>query len=238
MNNDWHTFWGSYRKVEARSEDDLFIQVGKTIDKKPIPKGMFDEMITSIRRRLALSTDDILLDLCCGNGLVTYELGPFVGSATAVDFSEHLISAARRHKSRVNITYRVADVSAPLDVLMDGATKPTKLLMNDSLAYFGPLDLTRILENVLDHVRSNDFIFLLTGIPNTALKWNFYDTPERRAHHAQNQLVLDNVNDGLGRWWRPDEIEAVCHAAGLSVSITDQPAQLSNYRMDALIRRP
>ena len=56
-----------------------------------------------------------------------------------------------------------------------------------------------------------------------------------RQRHAANEALAPDTNDGLGRWWRTEEIEAACRKHGLNVRIENQPDALSNYRMDALI---
>lgn len=240
----WHSFWESYRNVDAQSEDDLFLQVGKTIARQPIPREVFHSMVERIIARLEIGGDDHLLDMCCGNGLVSYELARIAGHVTGIDFADHLIKAAVQFKSSANIDYRVGDVTLPIPQLMGEAfgkngagSLPQKFLMNDALAYFDPDTLSTILGNVRDACGDGPIRFLLTGVPNAALKWNFYDTPERRMRHEENQRSGDDTNDGLGRWWDAGEVESICVRYGLEVRIENQPDDISNYRMDALIWR-
>ena len=242
MSKHWQSFWGNYRNADARSEDDLFVQVGKTIARQPIPRDMFASMVERIIGRLELGREDHLLDMCCGNGLISFELAQVAGRVSGVDFADHLIKAAMEFKSLPNIEYRVGDVTLPIANLIGGAPKgagdvPDKYLMNDALAYFDPETLGAILGNICVARDGKPFRFLLTGIPNSALKWNFYDTPERKLRHEENLGAGDDTNDGLGRWWEPVEVEAVCSRWGLQVRIDNQPDTLSNYRMDALIWR-
>lgn len=242
MSKHWQSFWGNYRNADAQSEDDLFVQVGKTIARQPIPRDMFASMVERIIDRLELEREDHLLDMCCGNGLVSFELAGVVGHVTAVDFADHLIKAANAFKSHPNIDYRVGDVSLPIAELVgaprrDAEEMPEKYLMNDALAYFDPDALGTILDNIRVARPAKPFRFLLTGIPNGALKWNFYDTPERRQRHSENMLVGEDTNDGLGRWWDAAEIEAACSERGLEVDVQNQPESISDYRMDALIWR-
>lgn len=236
MSKHWQSFWDNYRNSDAKSEADLFIQVGKTVAQQPIPRGMFDRMVERIVADLELRHDDHLLDLCCGNGLISFELAHVAGHVTGVDFADHLIKAAVEFKSLPNIDYRVGDVTSPIaDLIDDASGVPGKYLMNDALAYFTPETLGVLLDNVREACGSNPFRLLLTGIPNDALKWNFYDTPERKLRHLDNARAGDGTNDGLGRWWQSDEIEAECALRGLQVRIENQPDAISRYRMDALI---
>lgn len=80
----------SYRKVDVRSRADLFFQVGKTIGGKKIPETVFDLIVAEINRYLDIGKDDVLYDLCCDNGSVTYELSRHVTRIIGMDFPEHL----------------------------------------------------------------------------------------------------------------------------------------------------
>ncbi len=235
MSKNWQRFWSNYRNEVVMSEDDLFIQAAQTINRLPIPKDMFDMMVTEIIRALNLQNNDHLVDICCGNGLLSYELAPHVSRITAVDFVPRMIANAKRFKTRANITYKIGAATDPFPTLFDSGTKPNKFLMNDSLAYFEPAELGRMLGNAIEYMRGQQFAFLLTGIPNDALKWDFYDTPERKARYVESEKSPDTTHDGLGRWWHASEIEMICQTCGLRVEISDQPLFISNYRMNALI---
>ena len=58
---------------------------------------------------------------------------------------------------------------------------------------------------------------------------------KRRARHLENEGTPGNTNDGMGRWWQVGEIESVGRKYGLRVEVADQPPEISNYRMTALI---
>src|SRR6185437_14874785 len=107
---NWEKFWQEWRNKDAENEDDLYFQVGLTINKKPMEKEEFDAINESIAENLSLNTNDILAELCCGNGLTTYELKDKVKQIFATDFSEHLLKAANEFKSAPNIIYNSGSV--------------------------------------------------------------------------------------------------------------------------------
>lgn len=235
MSDSWRAFWRSYRAETAHCEADLFVQVGKTIEKKPIPPAVFEAMVRQVVEGLELTADDFLVDLCCGNGLVTHALAHGVDAIVAIDFAEHLIDTARRFKSAPNIRYVVSDVETALREALP--RPPGKVLMNDSLGYFTPESFGRVLDTLAGLAPGRPLHVLVTGIPGHEYRENFYDTPERRARYEALARSGDGRFDGMGRWWRAVELEQVGRERGFGVRIERQPETLSNYRVNAHYRR-
>jgi len=234
--NNWEGFWrNEFRIKEVENEDDLYFQVGKTLNKKPIEKEVFDKLTKNIIDKLQLTTDDVLLEMCCGNGLCTYELKDNAKQIIAVDFAPHLIESAKKYKAADNISYTLASV---FDFLKDFKSNfdviPLKYLMNDAISNFEPENLRQVLESVIE-ISGGKFIFLITGAPNDDLKWNFYNTEERKQRYIDNNAKGDTRNDGVGRWWTPQEIKELCESLNLDVAVENLPEDVSNFRMDFLI---
>jgi hypothetical protein len=238
--DQWHDYWDNFLlhkhgKTEVTSEDDLFFQVARTVNKRPVEKEVLDIIIAQIITDLQLTKDDVLVDFCCGNGLFTYELRDTVKEIIAVDFAQNIIDTANKYKPAANIAYRLGSAIT----YMDGFGKewpgivPEKYLMNDSLAYFTPADLEAMLKGISGV--SPVFSFLLRGAPNEDMKWNFYNTEERKQYYYDNLAKGDLTNGGLGAWWKPEDIQDVCTRLGLNCVITNQVLPVSDYRMDILI---
>jgi len=237
--DNWQEYWDEfllnrYGKEEVKTEDDLYFQVARTVNRKPVEKQVIDEIILQIIDNLSLTPDDILVDFCCGNGLFTYELKDKVKHITGVDFSQKIIDTANKYKSAPNITYCLGSAVDYMKTHKETMElRPNKYLMNESLAYFTPDDFEKMLANVID--ASGDFKFLIRGVPNDLLKWNYYNTEERKIFYEGLLAKGDLTNDGLGRWWLPNEIGAICNRLNLKYSIYNQELPVSDYRMDVLI---
>lgn len=236
----WQEYWDNYLlnkhgKEEVKTEDDLFFQVARTVQKKPVEKEIFDQIIKDIIHELRLEKGDTLVDFCCGNGLFTHELKDQVTQIIGCDFSPQIIDTANKYKSAENITYCLGGV---IEFLQGFQTKfpgvhPNKYLMNDALAYFSVSDLEQMLQLIM--TVSPKFDFALRGVPDDALKWNFYNTPERKEKYLENVAKGDLTNDGLGRWWAKEEVDDICNRLNLKVVMTNPP--VSHYRMDIVISR-
>ncbi len=238
--DQWQEFWDSflmkrYGKEEVQTEDDLYLQVARTVNRKPITKEAFDKIIEQINEDLALTEEDVLVDFCCGNGLFTYELKDKVKQIIGIDFSQPIIDTANKFRSAANITYCLGSVVDYMRSFRENqpGVVPNKYLMNDSLAYFSVSDL----EGMLNGIKgvSEEFTFLTRGVPNDELKWNYYNTPERKQFYHELQAKGDLTNDGLGSWWKPAEVQAVCAKLQLNCVIRNQQLPLSDYRMDIII---
>src|SRR5262245_18141134 len=102
---DWKTFWNEYPATVG--ESDFLRQVFHTVDGQPYTPEQFEAMVSSIRRGLRLGPTNTLLDVCCGNGLVTAELAVHCRQVLGVDFSMPLIDIARKFHKRENVRFLI-----------------------------------------------------------------------------------------------------------------------------------
>ncbi|GAA4155671.1 hypothetical protein GCM10022217_13920 [Chryseobacterium ginsenosidimutans] len=233
MSDQWGKFWENYAGGEATNEDDLYIQVGKTANRAPISKEVFENIVMDITEKLELKKTDILLEMCCGNGLFTFPLSHMVEYIYAFDFTKSLIDNALKFKSNRNIEYAVGNGKEDFTRIFKNEL-PTiqKFLINDAIAYFSPKDVELIIERI--STISKDFKFYLTNIPNDENKWNFYNTPERKANYEKAIRSGDVFLSGMGRWWTKSEFITIAENFNLKIKIFDQTNEYS-YRMSILL---
>lgn len=77
--------------------EDFWVQVKRTVKGQPVSQDQIDMIVSAMTAALDLSPDDILLDLGCGNGALTTYFFHRCRGGLGVDFSEFLISVARRN---------------------------------------------------------------------------------------------------------------------------------------------
>lgn len=233
MSDQWKKFWENYRAIEPTTEDDLYFQVGKTANQAPISKEVFENIINDIVGRLELNNSDILLEMCCGNGLFTYPLSHIAKKIYAFDFTKSLIDAAIKFKTNENIEYVVGNGKEDFTkTFKQDLPIIHKILMNDATAYFLPEDIEKVIERISGI--SDGFKFYLTNIPNDENKWNFYNTPERMANYEKAVQSGDIFLSGMGRWWQKSEFENIARKHNLKIQIFDQTNEYS-YRMSVLL---
>ncbi len=233
---DWKCFWQKYRLIEVQSDKNLLFQVGKTVRSEVIDKNQFNILINEIENLLSLTKKDNLLDLCCGNGILTYELSKKVNYVIGIDFSEHYIQIANKYKIEKNVEYFLYDINK-LDGINNllNKRKINKILTYDALAYFTKKEFHVLLQNVLK-ITENKFKFLLGSVLDENKKWNFFNTLPRKSNYFI-KIKLMGKTKGLGKWWSKEDIFKICKNNNLNCIFFDQNDSLytAHYRMNVLI---
>lgn len=228
-NRDWRAHWTSVG--QRTGKDELFRQVERTVGGMPVPPEQIELVIGAIKRRLNLCGDDVLLDLCCGNGLITALLSPQCQAVVGTDYSCELIQVARERSALPNTVYlhRAADDLRPTDFLM-GA--PTKVCMNAGLQYFTERMVGRLLHSLRGLVQQGLALYF-TDVPDAGTIEAFYNTPERWAEFERRRAA---GTEAIGTWWDRDHLRSIMEKAGYSVSIIDpEPDRFTaHYRFDVL----
>lgn len=233
MSDQWKNFWENYNTIEPENENDLYIQVGKTANRAPVSKEVFESLVNDVIQKLDLKSSDILLEMCCGNGLLTYPLSQIVQQIYAFDFTESLIEAALKYKSNDNIEYVAGNAKEDFTkIFKEELPVIHKFLINDSTSYFTPEELEKIIERIF--TISKDFKFYLTNVPNNENKWNFYNTPERKSNYEKAVQSGDIFLGGIGRWWEKSEFISIAEKFNLKIEIFDMSNEYS-YRMSILL---
>lgn len=231
---DWKSFWNSIDTQQGKDNDwsAMMAQVGKTIQRKPISDEQFKQAYGKIVKALSLTKKDNVLDICCGNGVITMQIANYVNAIFGVDYSQPLIDVANSHKPG-NATYFCGSALDDSFVGLIGNRRFEKIYMNESLQHFAEVDFSKILDNFIA-VGEDQALFYMTGIPEKKNLFAFYDTEERRKDYYER---VANGTEAVGTWWEREYLVDVARAKGLSIKTLDQPADYytSHYRFDAIV---
>jgi SAM-dependent methyltransferase len=228
---DWKKY---YTELPDKFEETEFLkQVGKTISGQPITQAQFSAQLADINNALNISRNDIVLDMCCGNGIITAQISKACESVAGVDFSEPLISIAKRYNSPNNVKYYCMSALDP--EIKNISIKPfTKIYMYEALQHFEEGDLQKLLV-LIREMAASDAIIFFGGIPDNDRIWNFYDTEERR----QDYWKRKNENrEAIGTWWKRDYIADICRLCRFDSVFLDQNPVLysAHYRFDVQLK--
>lgn len=227
---NWHRYWNS--APAGVPETEYLGQVGKTVHGRPVSEESLQRMAEDVVRGLALSAGDRLLDLCCGNGLLTTRWAEHCAQVTGVDFSEPLIRVARDRFSRPNVSYVQADVRRlPAEILRHSFSK---ICVYEALQNFKPEEAEQVLR-ALRGSESRAAPVYLASIPDRDRIWRFYDTEERRQEYRRR---LEEGTEAIGTWWMKSDLADVASRAGYAIEFRDPHPMLhvAHYRFDALLR--
>ncbi len=223
-----------YTELPDKFEETEFLQqVGKTISGQPITQAQFSAQLADIDSALKVNENDVVLDMCCGNGIITAQISKACNSIVGVDFSESLISIAKKYNSLNNEKYYC--MSALDSEIKNISTKPfTKIYMYEALQHFEEADLQKLLFLIRD-IATSDAIIFFGGIPDNDRIWYFYDTEERRQDYWRRK---SEGREAIGTWWNRNYITDVCRLCRFDNVFLDQNPVLysAHYRFDVQLK--
>lgn len=226
---DWKSYWEMFPKKFDRA--DLLRQAQYTVNGKPLEDAHIFAFVQKIINSLNLGASDKVLDLCCGNGLVTCQLARHCHSITGVDYSRTLIDIARDISPGPNVTYMHCDAISYLSSSPDAAFD--KIVMNGAMQYFSKSDGTRLIL-LASRVLKPRGTMIITGIPDARRKFVFYNTFARRIRYLWKMMT---GREQIGVWWQQDAIRSAAAGVGLHCYIQSHGGP-AGYRFDSTLTHP
>jgi SAM-dependent methyltransferase len=226
-----HYWLNHYETSAAEFGSQPLKQVGKTVNGVDVSFEQVKLIVDNIARVLELNASDTLVDLCCGNGVLTTQLARISGMVIGVDFSSGLLDAARSDSASKNIKYLQMDVTDLSETIIDRASKYS---MYEAMQHLSPEDFDRLLSRIGG--RCGAIKLLVGGVPDLNCLRCFYITDKDYRFYQQREK---SGTPHLGRWWTKDEMAQAAARNGYIVKIIPQPPGLytSHYRFDALFER-
>ena len=229
MNDFWKEFWISHGR--ANISNHLQSQVLRTINKQPISKWEFQEILRDIDEKLEIKEDDIVLDLCCGNGLITMHLAPKCAKIIGVDFAPELISQINLEKYP-NVSIVIDDIrEAKFDI-----EAFNKIILYAGLQYLTHKETISFFESAAEWLKKDGLLFIGDILDSNHL-WDFSNNKERQAVYFD---TLKKDVPFIGTWFDSQWLMKLGKYVGFKkVNILDQPAHLpySHYRFDILLQK-
>lgn len=228
MKNYWQNRYDSNSKNFNQS---LLKQVGKTVNGQEISEQQIEIMVERIVGALKLDAKDSVIDLCCGNGLMTKQLESRVGDIIGVDFSSGLIEMAEKFSKAANVSYLHSDVLELDEKYFKGLKK---ILISEAFQHFSREQFPVLLEKLKNLDRGS--LLFLGGIPNQERLRDYYDTDEKYEFYLQREK---EGKPHIGHWWLMSEIERISTLHGFRATYLAQDPNLytAHYRFDAVIEK-
>lgn len=229
---NWKKFW-----QERGRQSNPFTQVGRLGGSIVQDETYIQSYAAFVAKQLALNSTDIVLDICCGNGMLTHALAKYCKAIIGVDFSASLIESAKAQYETEHIQFVCGDALAiegiafPQNAIYTPFTKATLCF---SFQYFETMEQGAAVLQGMKNKVSNDIY--LGEIPDKANFWVYYHSLRRWWDLAKQTLVNNNE---MGKFWSESELDLLAYKMGMVGKKIELPAQFaySHYRMDYLISR-
>ena len=218
--------------------DDLWGQVRRTVNGRPVAPEQIDMIVAAIRQGLDLQPNDVLLDLACGNGALSSLLFDACAEVHGVDFSDYLIEVAQARFARAapagpgaRSSFEVGDAATYVRSEVDPA-RFTKALCYGSFMFFSADDARAVLAGLQQRFPRLTRIFI-GNLPDKDRAHLFY--PAGKDYQAE----LSDPAAQIGLWRSAAEFERLARDTGWHLRLARMPEDFyaARYRYDAVLDR-
>jgi hypothetical protein len=213
--------------------DDFWGQVRRTVNGKPISREQLAMIFAMIREGLGFRRDDVLLDICCGNGALGKNFFDEIKSYLGVDLSPCLIEIAEKNfVRRPTHTFHCREFKAFCET-EEAPARFTKALWYGAFAYFSRPDVAAILRLLCDRFSGIRALFI-GAVPD---KDKAEDFLKDRA--GGGELDLDDHTSAIGRWYARHELLQLLEESGWHGRVESMPESFyqSHYRFNVVCTR-
>lgn len=212
--------------------DDLWGQVRRTVNGKPVGEDQIRMMVEAIQAGLDLQPGDHCLDIACGNGALSSYLFDDCASLFGVDYSPYLIDVARSRFARPpRYDFLLSDAATYARTEAD-PTRFDKALCYGSFSFLPEADAHDLLETL--NLRFSGIRRIFIGnLPDKDRAHLFY--PAGKDYSGE----LSDHAAQIGIWRNEQELAQLAGATGWRLQVVNMPAAFyaSHYRFDAILER-
>lgn len=189
-NNYWIDFWAAYG-AESRGRDDQ-ARVMRTLNKQPVSDAQWALSLQHISTMLSLNETDVVLDLCCGNGLISKHIARKCSHVTSVDISKDLLD-----EIDANLFTNITTVCKDIRELELPENHFSRIIIYSSLQYLSYRETVFLFEHIYLWLKKDGIAFI-GDIPDLAKLWVFFNSKERESAYFES---LKNQKEIIGTWF-------------------------------------
>ena len=222
-------YWKNYWRNKNIKNLDPQSQVARTRNKKPINDLLWQETVSKIIEKLELKKNDIVLDLCCGNGLLATEIYQKVKKVYCIDINKRLLDVLKKKKiDNIKISHKdIAKVNFE-------KKKFSKVIWYSGIQYFSQKDIISLAFKIFKFSKEK-CIFYIGDIPDEEKLWKYFNNKSRKKNYFES---IANNKPIIGTWLKKKWLKNLFLSAGFKrVIIVKQDKKFiySDFRFDLLI---
>lgn len=188
MNMNWNKYW---QENYILGEQNPHKQVGRTLKGKIISIENWDRSVDEIIKNINLNDKHVVLDLCCGNGLLSKEIAPKCKNLTSVDYSKKLLDnfvTNAKNIEKIN--------SDALELNFDNERFDV-IIIYFAIQHFTEKEAIEIIGKCKKWLKTDGLLFI-GDIPDLTKKWQFYSNKKYRQNYIRSIVEEDPI---IGTWF-------------------------------------
>ncbi len=234
MNSKQTTYTTFSYDAHARTcaPDDFLRQTRRTVHGVPMTEEQLHMIMAAISKGLELRSEDVLLELACGNGFLSVQLFDGCHSYLGTDISDYLISVAKKHFER-QPNHRFEVIGGVQYVNQEPHPERfTRALCYAGFQYFSDSDILHVLTVLFQRFTKLERIFL-GNLPDRAHLTDFF------IHSIPTDDELSDPCTALGIWRTREAFKKLAETAGWLVEFSIMPYEFyaAHYRYDVTLTR-
>lgn len=230
MSDDRFCFYKEHPK--DCDEKDFWGQVKRTVNGDPVSQEQIDMIVDAVVKGLDLRREDILLDLCCGNGALSFPLFGRCGGGLGIDFSEYLIGIANKYFAVEGRTQFVLGDVLDACTSLENTDAYSKALCYGSFPYLEEHRAKQLLMTLHNRFPTLAKVFI-GNCPDKELAASFFNGKE-----FENEL-LNDPSSAIGIWRSTEEFSKMASDCGWKVDVRrmEREYYAAHYRYDVVLSR-
>lgn len=206
-------------------------QVKRTINGEPIGEEQAMIIMDAIAGNMSFAPNDVLLDLCCGNGYLADPFAKKIKGYVGVDYSPVLIDIAEKNFAVRGTQSFVLDGVGNFTSTCSNPELFTKALCYGAFCYLSPDEASQLLTNLYKIFINIKLVFIGTIADKERVKDFFYEVPQ--------DFDFEDHQSKIGKWYSRDEFVMFAKKCGWRAEIVekDHNSYQAHYRFDALLTR-
>jgi len=217
--------WQEYWNRMATAESDPQRQVARVKNRRRLGTEDTAIVVGHLAGLLDLKPTDRLLDICCGNGLLTSQFAQNCEQVVGIDLAPAMIESARKHHAADNIQYFQGNATEA-DSIAEGTFD--KILLQFSFQYLSRAEGKKAIQGMVRMLKPGGVI-VLGDVPDLEKLPVFLPSlPARLKYWIQRWRGTDQ----MGKFWSEKEMKQI--SSGLQIERLEQPTHLpyADYRVD------